>query len=135
MSKVQGIGGIFFKSKDPKACREWYVKHLGLEDNGYGAMFEFIEPGPPERKGQLQWAPFKEDTEYFDPYKGEFMINFRVDNLEALVEELRAQGVIICDEIATYDYGKFIHILDHEGRKIELWEPTDYDFNSEANGD
>ncbi len=124
MKRVTGIGGIFFKSKDPKATTEWYVKHLGLPVNPYGAMFEWYEKPESNSKAQTQWAPFSESTKYFEPSAKEFMINYRVENLVALVEELKKEGVTIVDQIETYDYGKFVHIIDPEGNKIELWEPT-----------
>lgn len=126
MKKVTGIGGIFFKSKDPKKLTEWYEKHLGLDTNPYGAMFEWYEEPDSTKKAQTQWAAFNENTKYFEPSAKEFMINYRVENLEALVEELKKENVIIVDNVETYDYGKFIHILDAEGNKIELWEPTKY---------
>lgn len=123
MKRVTGIGGIFFKCKDPKKITEWYQKHLGLPVNPYGAMFEWYETADSTKKAQTQWTPFSENTKYFDPSTKEFMINYRVENLEELVEELKKEGVTIVDSIETYDYGKFVHILDAEGNKIELWEP------------
>ena len=125
MKKVTGIGGIFFKCKDPKKITEWYQKHLGLETNPYGATFEWYEDGEGKKKAQTQWSPFSETTKYFEPSTREFMINYRVENLEALVEELKKANVEFVDAIETYDYGKFVHILDAEGNKIELWEPVD----------
>lgn len=125
MKKVTGIGGVFFKCKDPKKVTEWYQKHLGLDTNPYGATFEWFEGDDASKKAQIQWTPFPETTKYFDPSPREFMINYRVADLEALVEELKKEGVTILDDIATYDYGKFVHILDSEGNKIELWEPID----------
>lgn len=127
MKKVTGIGGIFFKCKDPNAINEWYKIHLGFNTSPYGTSFGWREENDPSRKGTTQWAPFAEDTKYFEPATKEFMINYRVENLEALVEELRKEDITILDEIQTYDYGKFIHILDMEGNKIELWEPIDHD--------
>lgn len=126
MKKVTGIGGIFFKCKDAKAMKEWYKENLGLNTNDYGASFEWYEEGDNTKKGSTQWAPFNETTKYFEPSTKEFMINYRVENLEALVEDLKKNGVTILDNLETYDYGKFIHILDAEGNKIELWEPTDH---------
>ena len=125
MKKVTGIGGIFFKCKDPKKVTEWYQKHLGLNTNPYGATFEWYEGSNSTKKGQTQWTPFAETTKYFEPSTREFMINYRVENLEALVDELKKEGVTIVDTIETYDYGKFVHILDAEGNKVELWEPKD----------
>ena len=124
MKKVTGIGGIFFKAKDPAAIKEWYQTHLGLDTNPYGATFEWYENDDNTKKGATQWSPFAETTTYFEPSKKEFMINYRVENLVALVEELKKQGVTLLDSIAEYEYGKFIHIIDLEGNAIELWEPT-----------
>ena len=123
--KVTGIGGIFFRSKNPKEAREWYGKNLGLAINEYGSSFEFRNANRPDEINYLQWSPFDEGTDYFDPSEKEFMINYRVQNIEGLVKKLRENGVTIVDEIEAYDYGKFVHILDHEGNKIELWEPVD----------
>lgn len=128
MKKVTGIGGIFFKTKDPEKMKDWYSKNLGLVANEYGSVFEFRESDAPEKKAYSIWSPFTEDTEYFQPSEKEFMINYRVENIEQLVEELKNAGVIVCDEIETYEYGKFVHILDPENNKIELWEPVDQVF-------
>lgn len=125
MKRVTGIGGIFFKCKDPKKVREWYEKHLGLNTNPYGATFEWYESPDSTQKAQTQWTPFSENTKYFEPSTSDFMINYRVENLEKLVEALKEEGVTVLDEIASYDYGKFVHILDAENNKIELWEPID----------
>ena len=125
MKKVTGVGGIFFKTKDPEKMKEWYNKNLGLVTNEYGSVFEFRESDRPENKAYSVWSPFKDDTDYLQPSEKEFMINYRVENIEALVEELQKSGVTICDEIETYEYGKFVHILDPENNKIELWEPAD----------
>jgi predicted enzyme related to lactoylglutathione lyase len=126
--KVTGIGGIFFKCKDPKALREWYEKNLGLNTNQYGAVFEFYRGGDSTQKGFLQWSPFKETTTYFGPSTKEFMINYRVANMDYLVSEFKKNGVQILDSIEVYKYGKFLHIMDLEGNKIELWEPNDIAF-------
>lgn len=125
MKKVTGIGGVFFKCKDPKAISEWYKKHLGFDTNDYGASFEWREADDSTKKGMTQWTPFSEKSKYFEPSTRDFMFNYRVDNLEALVEELRKENVTIVDSIESYDYGKFVHILDMEGNKIQLWEPKD----------
>jgi len=133
--KVTGIGGIFFKSEDPERMRDWYSKNLGLVTNEYGSLFEFRESDHPERKAYLQWSPFDENTEYFEPSQKEFMINYRVENIEALVEELKNSGVTVLDSIETYEYGKFVHILDPENNKIELWEPVDNSFTQSYEGE
>lgn len=124
MKRVTGIGGIFFKCRDPKKMTEWYRQHLGLNTNPYGATFEWFEGADGSTKAQTQWSPFPESTDYFEPSARDFMMNYRVENLEALVEVLKNEGVTIVDEIETYDYGKFVHILDAEGNKVELWEPA-----------
>jgi predicted enzyme related to lactoylglutathione lyase len=124
MKKVTGIGGVFFKCKDPKKMTEWYKNHLGLNTNPYGATFDWYEGADSTKKGQTQWTPFPETTKYFEPSTKDFMINYRVENLVGLVEQLKKEDVTIVDKIETYDYGKFIHILDAEGNKIQLWEPT-----------
>ena len=128
MKKVTGIGGIFFKCKDPKAVREWYQAHLGLNTNKYGAVFEWYQGADSTKNGFTQWSPFKETTTYFAPSTKDFMINYRVENLTWLVGQLKIEGVTVTDTIETADYGKFVHIMDIEGNKIELWEPNDVEF-------
>ena len=128
--RITGIGGIFFKCDDPNKTKDWYSKNLGLLTDQWGASFEFRLSDEPDIKGYAQWSTFPADTKYFDPAKNEFMINYRVENLEAFLEELKEKGVTVCDEIETYDYGKFVHILDGDGRKIELWEPVHGAFDS-----
>jgi predicted enzyme related to lactoylglutathione lyase len=120
--KVSGIGGIFFKCKDPGKLKEWYQTNLGLNTNPYGAVFEWKQAIDSTKKGFTQWSPFSEKTKYFDK---EFMINYRVENLTVLVKELRKNGVTIADSVVTDELGKFVHIIDLEGNKIELWEPND----------
>jgi predicted enzyme related to lactoylglutathione lyase len=125
MKKVTGIGGIFFKCKDAQKIREWYKTHLGVDTNQYGAKFNWVQEDDSTNKGYTLWSPFPDNTNYFEPSTKDFMINYRVHNLEALVEELKKEGVTVLDNIETYEYGKFVHILDVEGNKIELWEPKD----------
>lgn len=124
---VTGIGGVFFKSKDPKKIKAWYHEHLGLPVDQYGTNFEWWEGPDSTKKGSTQWAPFSASTKYFEPSTKEYMINYRVDNLTALVDQLKGKGVTIVDTLESYDYGKFIHIMDIEGTKIELWESIDTD--------
>lgn len=114
MAKVIGVGGIFFKCQDTEKMRHWYAENLGFQDDEHGTNFD--------QKGVVVWSLFKETTTYFEPSQKEFMINFKVDDLKTLVSELKAKGVTILDEIATYEYGKFVHILDLEGNKLELWQ-------------
>jgi predicted enzyme related to lactoylglutathione lyase len=125
MKKVTGIGGVFFKCKDPEKVKEWYQTHLGLHTDQYGVNFEWRDAEDPAKKGSTQWSPFSETTKFFQPSAKDFMINYRVENLEALVTQLKAEGVTVLDEIETYPYGKFVHIMDLEGNKIQLWEPGD----------
>ena len=123
--KVTGIGGIFFKAKNPGEVKEWYSENLGLSVDEFGSPFEFRNARRPEEINYLNWDAFEDTTSYFDPSEKEFMINYRVQNIEGLVEKLKKNGVTIVDEITTYEYGKFVHIMDPEGNKIELWEPVD----------
>ncbi|WP_281233527.1 VOC family protein [Flavobacterium gelatinilyticum] len=123
--KVNGIGGIFFFSENLQETKDWYAKNLGLEINDWGSSsFESRNIDNPKQIESLQWSPFKKGDDYFSPSKKDFMINYRVQNLEGLVKQLKDNAVIILDEITVYSYGKFIHIMDHEGNKIELWEPV-----------
>ncbi len=123
--KVTGIGGIFFFSDNPEESKAWYSKNLGIEINAWGSSsFESRNIDRPEEINSLQWKPFKKGDEYFSPSKKDFMINYQVQNIEGLVHKLKENGVTILDSIATYDYGKFVHIMDSEGNKIELWEPS-----------
>lgn len=123
--KVTGVGGIFFFSEDTEKTKSWYSDNLGLETNQWGSSFESRNANRPEEINYLQWSPFKQGSEYFSPSKKEFMINYRVQNIEGLVAKLKQNGVTILDTIETYDYGKFVHIMDNDGNKIELWEPVD----------
>jgi predicted enzyme related to lactoylglutathione lyase len=124
--KVTGIGGIFFYSDSLKDTKEWYTKNLGIEINDWGSSsFDYRNVQRPDEIISLQWTPFKKGDEHFSPSKKDFMINYTVQNMEGLVEKLRENGVTILDSIVTYDFGKFIHIMDAEGNKIELWEPID----------
>ena len=134
MKKVTGIGGVFFKCKDPNKVKEWYKKHLDFDTDQYGTNFEWRQASDSTKKGFTQWSPFAETTKYFEPSTRDFMINYRVENLEALVEELRKEGVTITDKIETVEYGKFVHIVDVEGNKVELWEPNDVEYDKIVGG-
>ena len=125
MKRVTSLGGIFFKCKDVQKLKAWYGEHLGLDVTDYGTNFEWRQIDDPEKKGMTIWSPFKESTTYFEPSSKDFMLNYRVENIEQVVEELKKEGVTILDEIVNYDdYGKFVHLLDPEGNKIELFEPA-----------
>lgn len=123
--KVTGIGGIFFLSDNSEETKKWYGKNLGLEIDDYGSVFEFRNANRPDEINYLRWSPFNKGTDYLSPSKKEFMINYRVQNIEGLIAKLKENGVTVLDEIIAYDYGKFVHIMDSEGNKIELWEPID----------
>jgi predicted enzyme related to lactoylglutathione lyase len=134
MKKVTGIGGIFFKCKNPAEMREWYKTHLGLNTDKYGTTFVWWQGADSTKKGYTQWSPFSEKTKYFEPSTKDFMINYRVENLTALVDQLKMEGVTITDTIETVSYGKFVHIMDVEGNKIELWEPFDTEYDKLQGG-
>jgi predicted enzyme related to lactoylglutathione lyase len=125
MKRVTGLGGVFFKTKDPKKIKEWYGKHLGVPTNEYG--FQWIDPNDKDTKALAitAWNPFKDDSNYFAPSEKQFMFNYRVENLVELLKVLKEEGVQIVGEIQEYPYGKFGWIMDPEGNKIELWEPKD----------
>jgi predicted enzyme related to lactoylglutathione lyase len=123
MKRVTGIGGIFFKAQDPQALGAWYRQHLGIgvEEWG-GAAFRWATPDNPTGTGTTVWSPFKADTAYFAPSTASFMINYRVDDLHALLAQLRAEGCQVDDKVEESAYGKFGWVFDPEGNKIELWQ-------------
>ena len=123
VKKVTGIGGIFFKCDDPKRMNEWYEKNLGIPVSDWGAMFEWRGKANPEKEGYTVWSTLPCDTKDFSQSKKDFRINYRVENIEELVKELKNANVTIEDEITDSEYGKFVHILDPEGNSIELFEP------------
>lgn len=125
MKRVTGIGGVFFKCKDPEKIKKWYDKHLGIKTDQYGGGFNWRAYEKPDQKGFTAWSPFSKSSDYFSPSKKDFMFNYRVDNLEKLLEILRNEGVEIVGNVEEYEYGKFGWIMDPEGNKIELWEPVD----------
>ncbi len=120
--KVTGIGGVFFFSDNPEASRELYGKNLGFEVSPWGTKFEFRNVDRPDEINSMSWSPFKKGSDYFAPSTKDFMINYRVQHIEELVKKLKENDVVILDEITDSDYGKFVHIMDTEGNKIELWE-------------
>jgi predicted enzyme related to lactoylglutathione lyase len=124
MKRVTGIGGIFFKSKNPEKIKEWYRKHLGIEPEAEGNVsFKWRDNDDPKRTGSTVWASFPHDTDYFNPSSAPFMINYRVENLDYLLEQLRKEGVKVEDRIEEYEYGRFGWLMDPEGNRIELWQP------------
>jgi len=126
MKRVTGIGGIFFKATDPKSLKEWYRDHLGIDAGDYGATFEWRDKDDPSQEGQTAWSLFPHDTKYFDPSTSSFMINYRVADLDELLDVLRAEGVAV-DRVESSPYGNFAWISDPEGNRIELWEPASED--------
>ena len=122
MKRVTSVGGIFFKCKDPEKMRQWYNTHLGIDAGPYGAKIGQEKDGE-KTADYVLWTAFPETTKYFGPSNQDFMINYRVADLDALVRELKKEGVKILDDVADSDFGKFVHIEDPEGNKIELWEP------------
>jgi predicted enzyme related to lactoylglutathione lyase len=132
MKRVTGLGGVFFKTKDPKKTKEWYGKHLGLPMSDYGCAFEWIDPHHRDAKvpATTAWSPFKEDSSYFQPSQKEFMFNYRVENLVEVLKLLKEEGVEVVGEMQEYPYGKFGWIMDPDGNKIELWEPKDEGFEN-----
>ncbi|MHC4450831.1 MAG: VOC family protein [Planctomycetota bacterium] len=133
MKRVTGIGGIFFRAQDPDATRSWYATHLGLNmDPSYGTSFEWRHADDSNKKGYTAWGPFAQDTDYFGDSGQQFMVNYRVADLEALIETLRGEGVVIAKEMQTFDYGKFAHIVGPDGHRIELWEPIDEEYEKIA---
>jgi len=122
MAKITGIGGVFFKT-DPTATRHWLADNLGLETEAWGCMFPWAERGAPERKGYTVLGLHARDSTYFGPSKRDLMINFRVDDLDAMLAKLRARGVEIVKVFDPEPNGKFAHVLGPDGLVIELWEP------------
>lgn len=126
MERVTGIGGVFFKSKDPKTLAAWYQKHLGIPfGEGSYTVFKWINPHHPTAPGSTVFSFFKNESDYFQPSEKAFMINFRVKSLKELLATLEKEGVKIVGEMQEFEYGKFGWVMDPEGNKIELWEPVD----------
>ena len=120
MAKVTGLGGIFFKARDPKALSAWYAQHLGFRIEEFGGTLFFDDS---TRPGYIVWAPFAEDAQYFAPSVKPFMVNFRVDDLHALLAQLRGAGVQVDARVEESEFGRFGWIMDPEGNRVELWEP------------
>lgn len=126
--RVTALGGIFVKCDNPEATRAWYNKHLGFNTDDYGTTFEWRHADEPEKKGYSVWSTFSKDNKYFEPSVKEFMINLRVENLVWLLGELKNEGIVQIGEMQEYEYGKFAHIMDPDGNKIELWEAIDTEY-------
>ncbi len=123
MKRVIGIGGIFFKCKDNEKIKNWYGKHLGIPAEPWGAVFPWRRHDKPSEETYTAWSPFKGDTSYFQPSDHDYMINYQVEDLHALLKTLRDEGVQVMDKVEESEFGKFGWIIDPEGRKVELWEP------------
>jgi catechol 2,3-dioxygenase-like lactoylglutathione lyase family enzyme len=127
MKRVTGIGGIFFKSDNPEKLLQWYETHLGFRRSadGGGAVFEWreAETHDSQNNGMTVWSVFPRDTKYFNPSQSAFMINYRVDNLDELLEALKEEGVQIDPHREDHDYGRFAWVMDPDGNRVELWEP------------
>ena len=123
MKRVTGIGGIFFKGKDPDKLREWYRQHLGIESENWGGFAFQWRDDPQKDGGSTIWSVFPDSTNYFNPSTQPFMINFRVANLQDLLQQLRAEGVNVDGEGEESEFGRFAWVMDPEGNRIELWEP------------
>ena len=123
--RVTGVGGVFFKSANPQALKEWYSKHLHIESGEHGALFKWRQDEDPDKAGYTAWSIFPDDTTYFNPAKRDYMFNYIVEDLKGLLKALKEEGVEIVGEIEEYPYGKFGWIMDPDGNKIELWEPLD----------
>lgn len=124
MSRVTGLGGIFFKAKNPDNLRNWYSKHLELPLEDWGGMtFRWRDADQPEREGATAWSVFPASSKYFDPSSSPFMINYRVANLAQVIEQLRSEGCQVDEKVDESEFGKFGWVMDPEGNRIELWEP------------
>ena len=128
MKRVTGIGGLFFKTADPTATKEWYKKHLGFNTDDWGCTFWWKDENG--NKCSTQWSPMANDTDYYKPSEKPFMFNYRVEILVGLLKLLKEEGVTIIGDIQEFEYGKFGYIMDNDGNKIELWEPIDSVFES-----
>ncbi len=126
MNRVTGIGGIFFKAQNADVLRAWYAKHLGMPVESWGGLqFHWRRDEDPRSRGYTVWSVFDADTRYFDPSEKPFMINYRVDDLDAVLAALRSEGVTVEEKIEESEYGRFGWAMDPEGNRIELWEPPE----------
>ncbi len=126
MARVTGLGGIFFKGKNPDELSAWYREHLGIPmDDNHVSIFRWREHDDPEHEATTVWSIFPHDTTYFGPGDAPFMINYRVADLDAVLEQLRAEGVRIDEKREDSEYGRFAWIFDPDGNRIELWQPPE----------
>jgi len=129
--KITGLGGVFIKSDDPDGLKSWYEEQLGLPCDEHGHLFSWRQVDDPRKEGHSQFSVFNSDTAYLKPSEKDFMINFRVDDLEAMMDRLIKGGMKVIGDIESYSYGKFGWVMDPDGNKIELWEPVDEVFSNE----
>jgi len=123
MPKVTGIGGVFFKSEDPEKLYAWYERHLGISRKDGFVAFPWRVEGDSDQVGMTVWSLFSRQSDYFSPSESPFMINYRVDDLDGLLDALAADGVAVNPKREDHEYGRFAWIVDPEGNKIELWQP------------
>jgi predicted enzyme related to lactoylglutathione lyase len=123
MEKVTGIGGVFFKARDPDATREWYKRNLGIDAEKWGAKFEWRDKDAPDRVGSTAWTVMKQESTYFDPTTAQWMVNYRVKDLDAMLAQLRAAGAQVDDKVEDTEFGKFGWARDPDGVRFELWQP------------
>jgi predicted enzyme related to lactoylglutathione lyase len=124
MDRVTGIGGVFFKARDPKALQEWYKRHLGIDVQAWGGTaFNWTDAEGKPTGGMTVWCISPSDSENFEPSTAPFMVNYRVADVRALLEVLREEGCNVLDKFDDSEFGKFGWVIDPEGNKIELWEP------------
>ncbi|MCB0644619.1 MAG: hypothetical protein KDC44_23405, partial [Phaeodactylibacter sp.] len=126
---ITGLGGVFFKSGAPEHLKEWYKNFLGLESDQYGYLFRWREYDQPIQLGHTQWSIFSAEGTYMNPSQKELMINYRVRNMDALLQHLYNKGAELVGEPESYEYGRFAWVMDPDGNKIELWEPVDQPFS------
>jgi predicted enzyme related to lactoylglutathione lyase len=126
MRRVTGIGGIFFKAKDPATLKDWYQKHLGIDIQDWGgAVFTWSDEAGNAKKGSTVWSVNSADGTYFAPSTSSFMINYRVADLPALLKALREEGCNVMERSESSEYGEFGWVMDPEGNKVELWQPPE----------
>jgi predicted enzyme related to lactoylglutathione lyase len=124
VKRVTGIGGVFFSAKDPTTLRAWYKKHLGIDVQSWGgAAFPWTDAAGSPMNGTTAWSIDPDNGKHFAPSKSTFMVNYRVENLFALLESLREEGCNVLEKTDDSEYGKFGWVMDPEGNKVELWEP------------
>jgi catechol 2,3-dioxygenase-like lactoylglutathione lyase family enzyme len=124
MKRVTGIGGIFIKARNPEALRAWYRRHLGMDIQDWGGL-SFQWNDPPTPHGSTVWSVFDESSGYFAPSEARFMVNYRVDDLRALLAALREEGCQVDDKVEESGFGKFGWVMDPEGHRVELWQPPE----------